>query len=311
MQNDGQLLTGVAPEAGVGKPDPILVATDVRKAFGGIQAVDLDHLEVQRGGITALIGPNGAGKSTFFNCLTGFEPPDSGRWHFEGQPLQRLPAHKVARAGMIRTFQLTKALSKLSVLDNMLLAAPNQKGEHFLASLYPGSWRKQEQHNRGLAEALLERFGIAHMRDEYAGTMSGGQRKLMEMARALMAEPRMIMLDEPMSGVNPALVQSLLGHMRELRDEGLTVVFVEHDMDVVMDISDWVVCLADGRVIAEGSPDDISRNPAVIDAYLGAAHGDVTADEKPQGANAPDGEGGAPGANGEDGSDPDHGESTA
>ena len=272
MQDDAHLLAGVAAEPGVGKPDPILVASDVRKAFGGIQAVDVDHLEVQRGCVTALIGPNGAGKSTFFNCLTGFEDPDRGRWDFEGQPLHRLPAHKVARSGMVRTFQLTKALSRLSVIDNMLLAAPAQVGEGIFSALVPSRWRGQERRNRERAMALLERFDIAHMANEYAGTMSGGQRKLLEMARALMVEPRLLMLDEPMAGVNPALVQSLLEHIRGLRDEGLTVVFVEHDMDVVMDISDWVVCLADGRVIAEGTPDDISANPAVIDAYLGTSH---------------------------------------
>ena len=155
---------------------------------------------------------------------------------------------------MVRTFQLTKSLSRLSVMENMKLGAQAQIGERFWSSLLPVAWRVQEQDNEARAEALLERFRLDHMRDEYAGSLSGGQRKLLEMARALMADPHLIMLDEPMAGVNPALTQSLLGHIKSLRDEGRTVLFVEHDMDVVHDISDWVIVMAEGRVIAEGPP---------------------------------------------------------
>ncbi len=262
-------LADVAAEPGVSKPDPILVAADVRKTFGGLRAVDVEALEVQRGAITGLIGPNGAGKTTFFNVLTGFDRPDSGRWTFDGKPMSGMAAHKVARAGMVRTFQLTKALGRMSVLDNMKLAAVDQRGERFLASLVPPLWRPQEQEIEARAEGLLEYFNMIHMRDEFSATLSGGQRKLLEMARALMVEPTMVMLDEPMAGVNPALTQSLLGHVTGLRDEGMTVLFVEHDMDVVMGISDWVVCMAQGQIIAEGTPDAIAQNPEVIDAYLG------------------------------------------
>lgn len=254
---------------GVPKPDPILVASGVRKAFGGLRAVDVDALEVQRGAITALIGPNGAGKTTFFNVLTGFDRADEGRWTFDGKPMAGVAAHNVARSGMVRTFQLTKSLARLSVLDNMKLAAVGQRGERFLSALVPSLWRAQEKAIEARADALLERFNMAHMRGEYAATLSGGQRKLLEMARALMVEPSMVMLDEPMAGVNPALTQSLLGHVTGLRDEGMTVLFVEHDMDVVMGISDWVVVMAQGQVIAEGTPDAVSRNEEVIDAYLG------------------------------------------
>jgi len=277
----GAALIGVEPIAGVAKPDPILVVDGLQRAFGGVQAVDVDHLEIQRGVITGLIGPNGAGKTTLFNLLTGFDTPDAGSWEFDGESLGRVSAHRVARRGMVRTFQLTKALSRMTVLDNMLLAPTGQRGERLLTSLLPRAWRAQEAENIRAAEALLARFKLDHMRDQYAGTLSGGQRKLLEMARALMVGPDLVMLDEPMAGVNPALTQSLLGHVKGLRDdEGRTVVFVEHDMDVVFDISDWVVCLAQGRVIAEGPPDQIGRNQAVIDAYLGATHGEAPRREK-------------------------------
>ncbi len=264
--------SGLAPEPGVAKPDPILVVDEVRRRFGGLTAVDVDHLEVQRGAITALIGPNGAGKTTFFNLLTGFDQRDTGRWTFDGESLAGVPAHKVARKGMVRTFQLTKSLARLSVLDNMKLGATGQRGEGFFTALVRPLWSKEEAAIEARAEGLLERFKLAHMRDEYAGSLSGGQRKLLEMARALMVEPAMVMLDEPMAGVNPALTQSLLEHVKSLRADGMSVMFVEHDMDVVHDISDWVVVMGEGRIIAEGTPDQISSNDQVIDAYLGAHH---------------------------------------
>jgi len=258
---------------GAAKPDPILVADGVRREFGGIVAVDVAHLEVQRGSITALIGPNGAGKTTFFNLMTSFDTPNTGSWSFDGRSMEKVASHRTAAMGMVRTFQLTKSLTKLSVIENMRLGATGQVGEKWWNGLIPGLWKKQEAEITARAEALLARFNLAHMRDEYAGSLSGGQRKLLEMARALMTNPTLVMLDEPMAGVNPALKQSLNAHIRDLRDQGMTVLFVEHDMDMVHDISDWVVVMAEGRIIAEGTPDDISRNPAVIDAYLGAHQG--------------------------------------
>ena len=183
-----------------------------------------------------------------------------------------MPAHRVPHTGIVRTFQLTKSLSRLTVIENMKLGAMGQRGEGVLAAFVRPLWRAQEREIEERAQNLLERFSMAHMRDEYAGSLSGGQRKLLEMARALMVEPRMIMLDEPMAGVNPALTQSLLEHIKELRTEGRTVMFVEHDMDVVHDISDWVIVMAEGRVIAEGPPDVVGANPLVIDAYLGTHH---------------------------------------
>jgi neutral amino acid transport system ATP-binding protein len=265
-------LADVAWEPGVAKPDPILIADDVKRSFGGLVAVDVDHVEVQRGVITALIGPNGAGKTTFFNLLTNFDNPDTGTRIFDGQDIGDVPAHRIANYGMVRTFQLTKALSKMTCIDNMKLGATGQKGESIWRGLLPFLWRDQEREVEARADALLERFTMAHMRDQYAGTLSGGQRKLLEMARALMVEPKMVMLDEPMAGVNPALTQSLLGHITGLRDQGMTVLFVEHDMDMVQEISDWVIVMAEGRIIAEGPPGSIGQNQAVVDAYLGSSH---------------------------------------
>jgi branched-chain amino acid transport system ATP-binding protein len=274
---------GMVGEPGVAKPDPILVADGVTRRFGGLTAVDVDHVEVQRGAITALIGPNGAGKTTFFNLLTGFDRPDGGRWRFDGHDMEGVAAHQTARLGMVRTFQLTKSLARLSVLENVKLGATGQKGERFFTALLKPLWGAQEKEIEERAEELLVRFKLDHMRDEFAGSLSGGQRKLLEMARALMVEPTMVMLDEPMAGVNPALTQSLLEHVKSLRSDGMTVMFVEHDMDVVHDISDWVIVMAEGRVIAEGTPDQISANPQVIDAYLGAHHdAPLTAAEESQ-----------------------------
>ena len=267
-----RLADEVAPEPGARKPDPILVADGVQRRFGGLLAVDVAHVEVQKGAITALIGPNGAGKTTFFNLLTGFDRPDAGTWAFDGRAMSGVAAHKVARAGAVRTFQLTKALSKLTVLENMKLGATAQSGESFWKALVPPLWRSQEAAIERRAEELLGRFKLDRMRDEFAGTLSGGQRKLLEMARALMVSPKLVMLDEPMAGVNPALTQSLLTHITDLRDEGMTVLFVEHDMDVVRSISDWVVVMAQGAIIAEAPPEAIGSNQAVIDAYLGAHH---------------------------------------
>jgi neutral amino acid transport system ATP-binding protein len=266
-------LAGVAAEPGCDKPDPILVVRDMVRQFGGILAVDVEQVQVQRGSITALIGPNGAGKTTFFNLLTGFDEPNRGWWQFDGHEMSGVAPHKTAKMGMVRTFQLTKSLTKLPVIENMKLGATDQRGEKWWNALVPSLWKAQEREIEERADELLARFTLGHMRDEYAGALSGGQRKLLEMARALMTRPRLVMLDEPMAGVNPALKQSLNDHIRGLRDEGMTVLFVEHDMDMVHDVSDWVVVMAEGQVIAEGTPDQISNNTAVIDAYLGAHQG--------------------------------------
>ena len=273
-------LASVNASPGIAKPDPILLAENVRRNFGGVTAGEVQHLEVQRGSITALIGPNGAGKTTLFNLLTGFDTPDTGEWMFDSKNLKKVVAHKTASLGMVRTFQLTKSLTKLSVIENMKLGATHQMGEKWWNGLLPFRYRKQEAIIERRADELLKRFKLDHMRDQYAGTLSGGQRKLLEMARALMTNPRLVMLDEPMAGVNPALKQSLNEHIRGLRDDGMTVLFVEHDMDMVHDISDWVIVMAEGRIIAEGTPDQISSNPAVIEAYLGTHQGKSLLEEE-------------------------------
>lgn len=262
----------VPHEPGAAKPDPVVVVDNVRRTFGGLTAVDVEHLEIQRGIITALIGPNGAGKTTFFNLLTGFDQPDAGSWSFDGTPLKGKAAYKVARLGMVRTFQLTRVLSKLTVLENMRMGATGQRGERLWAAAFPALWRAQERDITDRARDLLKRFQLDAKEEDFAGSLSGGQRKLLEMARALMAEPKLVMLDEPMAGVNPALKQSLLGHVKSLRDQGMSVLFVEHDMDMVREISDWVVVMAQGRVIAEGPPTSVMSDERVIDAYLGARH---------------------------------------
>jgi neutral amino acid transport system ATP-binding protein len=276
-------LETVAQEPGSAKPDPILSVDHIVRRFGGVTAVDVEHLEVQRGAITALIGPNGAGKTTFFNLITGFDKPSSAKpafrsgdgyasWKFEGNVLSSTSAFRVAQAGMVRTFQLTKALERMTVMDNMLLGSQDQSGERLSQALFRPMWRRKEVQIRSKAEDLLDRFKLLDKSKDYAGSLSGGQRKLLEMARALMSDPAMIMLDEPMAGVNPALTQSLLGHIESLRDLGTTVLFVEHDMHMVRHISDWVVVMAEGLIVAEGPPEKVMQHQAVIDAYLGSHH---------------------------------------
>lgn len=267
-----EALLNLPNDPGVPKPDPIVVGDAITRTFGGLKAVDVEHIEIQRGVITALIGPNGAGKTTLFNLLTGFDVPDTGDWSFNGTSLAKVPAYKVARLGMVRTFQLTKVLSKLTVIENMRLGATGQLGEKFFAAAFKSLWRSQEDENTVRADDLLARFKLDAKREDFAGSLSGGQRKLLEMARALMVDPELIMLDEPMAGVNPALKQSLLGHVKSLRDEGRTVLFVEHDMDMVRDISDWVIVMAQGQIVAEGTPEAVMADQRVIDAYLGAHH---------------------------------------
>ena len=259
---------------GCQKVDPILIADNVSRQFGGLTAVNVAHLEIPRGKITALIGPNGAGKTTLFNLLTGFDKPTTGTWTFEGKNLAGVASYKVARLGMVRTFQLTKALSMLTVIENMRLGAQNQPGERFLAAMFRPLWKGFESRITVQAEELLKRFKLDAKSQDFAASLSGGQRKLLEMARALMAQPKLVMLDEPMAGVNPALTQSLLDHIKDLKSNGTTVLFVEHDMHMVRHISDWVVVMAEGKIVAEGPPADVMKDQAVIDAYLGA-HADI------------------------------------
>ena len=263
----------------------MLTIHKLTKTLGGRTLLREAEMSINWGERVALVGPNGAGKTTFFNLITGFDQPSSAKkmfggpsadkaakWSFNGKLLGNTAAASVAKSGMVRTFQLTKALSRLTVMQNMLLGAKDQRGESFLAAFVKPLWAAQEKANIAKAEDLLKRFKLYEKKEDLAGSLSGGQKKLLEMARALMSDPVMIMLDEPMAGVNPALTQSLLGHIQSLRDEGTTVLFVEHDMHMVRHISDWVVVMAEGRVVAEGPADTVMSDQAVIDAYLGAHH---------------------------------------
>ena len=281
----------MAEPASDSAPDLLLGAEHIRKEFGGLVAVADADFTIPTGAIVSLIGPNGAGKTTFFNLITGFYKPDSGTVTFDGAEIGGRPPYVIARRGMVRTFQITKALAAMPVIDNMMLAAPNQPGEKLFGAVFrPLASRKREAEVREEAMELLEVFNLTKLTDSYAGTLSGGQRKLLELARALMTKPRFLLLDEPMAGINPTLGKRLLDHMQRLRKEdGVTFLFVEHDMDVVMNHSDRVVVMAEGRVIAEGEPHEVRSNQDVIDAYLGGAtlsEEEIAADEARE--NPPD-----------------------
>jgi len=282
---------GSATAAAVEAP-PILELRDVWKHFGGIHAVAGATFSISQGSITALIGPNGAGKTTLFNVVTGFYRADRGSIMYEGSSVFGKSPHAVARLGMVRTFQITKALAAMPVIDNMMLAAPEQPGERLpLLVARPMGWRRREAEVREQALELLSTFDLDGKADDYAGTLSGGQRKLLELARALMAQPRMVLLDEPMAGINPTLGRRLLEHMQDLRaNQGVTFLFVEHDMDVVMNHSDEIVVMAQGKVIVQGPPEAVRSDQRVIDAYLG----DTSTNDADGDGSAPGGEAGRP-----------------
>ena len=247
---------------------PLLEVREVAHAFGGVRAVDGATFDVQAGSITGLIGPNGAGKSTLFNCISGFLRPRSGRVSMEGRRIDRLPPHRIARGGLVRTFQTPRALLRMTVAENVLLATPRHPGERL-----GRRGRSREREAQARAGELLALVGLDGHAGALAGTLSGGQRKLLDLIRALQAEPRLLLLDEPMAGVNPTLRVELLQHIRDLRDrDGITLLIVEHDLDFVMGASDRVVVLNDGRVIANGTPEEVRGDERVVDAYLGARH---------------------------------------
>jgi branched-chain amino acid transport system ATP-binding protein len=250
----------------------LLEVLEVVHAFGGVRAVDGATLEVEEASITGLIGPNGAGKSTLFNCISGFLRPQSGRILLGARRIDRSKPHRIARAGLVRTFQTPRTLTRMTVLENVVLAAPRNAGERLGGTLAPSA-RRREREARARALELLVLVRLDGYAETLAGTLSGGQRKLLDLVRAVMAEPRILLLDEPMAGVSPTLRVELLEHILALRSrDGVTLLVVEHDLDFVMRASDRVVVMNDGRVIAQGTPDEVRGDQRVVDAYLGTHH---------------------------------------
>lgn len=239
-----------------------LVIQTLNKSFGGIQAVQDCTFEVEAGSITALIGPNGAGKTTAFNLISGVLKADSGRVLFDGKEIHRLRPHQITHQGISRTFQISRNLEDMTVLENMVVQAPVRGWRDLFRHGIP-------PHERQRAMELLDFVGLARLANEETRNLSYGQKKLLDFAAALMAEPRLIMLDEPAGGVNPALLEEIISYIRKLNQQGITFLIVEHNMDLVMSISKKVVVMAYGQVLAEGDPEKIQRNPAVLEAYLG------------------------------------------
>ncbi|ELZ16458.1 ABC transporter [Haloterrigena salina JCM 13891] len=253
--------------------DDVELAVDgLVKRFGGITAVDDATFEVESGSMTGLIGPNGAGKSTTFNCITGIYEPDAGTVTFQGADITGIRPYQCAEHGLVRTFQIAREMANMTVLENLMLPAKRQRGEALWRSVLPVTRREVVREERELLERVwdtLEFFEIQHLAAEKAGTLSGGQRKLLELARALMTDPEMLLLDEPFAGVNPTLEKKLLEHVHELREEGYTFLIVEHDMDLIMENCERVIVMHQGSVLAEGAPEAITSNERVIEAYLG------------------------------------------
>jgi ABC-type branched-subunit amino acid transport system ATPase component len=248
----------------------MLEIENLEKSFGGIKAVNRCSLKVEKGSITGLIGPNGAGKTTLFNLVTGFYKPDRGGIWLSGNRIDGLPPHKIARRAISRTFQIPRELKEMTVLENLMLIPPRQKGEKIWNSLFrPRVVRGQEKEIMEKALYVLEFVELIHLKDDYAKSLSSGQKKLLELARTLMSDPKMILLDEPGAGVNPTLMRKLIRNIEELREEDRTFFLIEHDMDLIMNLCDRVIVMNKGRELTEGKPEDIKKDERVMEAYLG------------------------------------------
>ncbi len=260
-------MTATTPPAGT----HILDVRNISKTFGGLRAVDNCSFTVARGSITGLIGPNGAGKSTAANLITGFIRADSGQIIFDGRNIAHLPPHRVALRGLTRTFQITRELERMTVTENMMAAPRDQLGESFwLGLLGLPAVRRQENAYLQRALQLLRDFDLYDLRDEYAANLSGGQRRLLELARVVMAEPKLLLLDEPFAGINPVLASRLSDYIEQLcREKGITFLIIEHNLAMVERLCHTVIVMALGRTIAEGTMAELRQNAAVVDAYLG------------------------------------------
>lgn len=249
----------------------ILSISELRKAFGGVWAIDGCTIALKEASITGLIGPNGAGKTTLFNLVTGLLRPDSGALIFRGSRIDGLPPHRIFRSGLVRTFQIPRHFPGMSVLENLMLVPSGQHGENvWKAWFWNNVVSRQEDDIRRRAESVLELVALTPLRFHDPMQLSGGQKKLLELARSLMSDPHMVLLDEPSAGVNPALAKQLFDHIRSIRDQrGVTFLLIEHDMAAIARVCDWVIVMAEGRVLMEGTPDEVRNDDRVLEAYLG------------------------------------------
>ena len=251
----------------------ILEIKNLRKSFGGLKAVDITSLNFERNKIISLIGPNGAGKKTFFDLITGFTKQDRGNITFDEKNISNLESYKISRLGMVRTFQLTKVFDRMTVNENILFSASSLKNDRFINSLIKSSSKsKIEQELNERKNEVLNMVNLYHMKDSYARELSGGQKKLLELARVIIQKPKILLLDEPLAGVNPKLSEDILGLINTIVKEGISILMVEHNISAVMKVSDHIVVLAEGSVIAQGSSDEIRANEKVVSAYLGKSN---------------------------------------
>lgn len=275
MTKQAESLTATDPAANSG--ELLLDVQNITKSFGGLRAVDRCSLNVRRGTITGLIGPNGAGKTTVFNNITGFIPPDSGRIQFRGTDITGLRPDQIFARGLCRTFQIPREHGSMSVLENLMLVPPGQSGERIWNTWFGRSGvRRQEELNRTKALEVLKYLELTHVLDEYVANLSGGQKKLLELGRTLMADPELVLLDEPAAGVNRSLLKRLVANIQYLsRERGITFLLIEHDMNMVMSLCDPVIVMSEGRKLTEGSPDEVRCNQSVLEAYLGGQYAAV------------------------------------